>query len=122
MIVMRRVVIGSLSGLFAGLLANGCLSIGVGICALPGFFLNWPISFLEGPTPWSNRFIIGMWMLGNCVFYTGVGAAIGWLASLFSRRREEPGPQCVKCGYNLTGNVSGVCPECGKSLVEESPY
>jgi len=20
---------------------------------------------------------------------------------------------CVKCGYNLTGNVSGVCPECG---------
>ena len=21
-----------------------------------------------------------------------------------------------KCGYNLTGNVSGVCPECGKGL------
>jgi hypothetical protein len=20
---------------------------------------------------------------------------------------------CVHCGYNLTGNVSGVCPECG---------
>jgi len=20
---------------------------------------------------------------------------------------------CVRCGYNLTGNVSGVCPECG---------
>ncbi len=20
---------------------------------------------------------------------------------------------CVECGYNLTGNVSGVCPECG---------
>ena len=20
---------------------------------------------------------------------------------------------CRKCGYNLTGNVSGVCPECG---------
>ncbi len=20
---------------------------------------------------------------------------------------------CIKCGYNLTGNVSGVCPECG---------
>ena len=22
-------------------------------------------------------------------------------------------PRCVSCGYNLTGNVSGVCPECG---------
>ena len=21
--------------------------------------------------------------------------------------------QCPRCGYNLTGNVSGVCPECG---------
>src|SRR5690242_19934313 len=24
----------------------------------------------------------------------------------------EP-PACDKCGYNLQGNVSGVCPECG---------
>ncbi len=23
---------------------------------------------------------------------------------------------CPACGYNLTGNVSGVCPECGKPL------
>ena len=22
-------------------------------------------------------------------------------------------PQCPKCGYNLTGNESGTCPECG---------
>ncbi|GJM24523.1 MAG: hypothetical protein DHS20C16_09380 [Phycisphaerae bacterium] len=25
---------------------------------------------------------------------------------------------CRGCGYNLTGNVSGVCPECGKSTAE----
>ncbi len=25
-------------------------------------------------------------------------------------------PTCLKCGYNLTGNVSGVCPECGRKL------
>lgn len=23
---------------------------------------------------------------------------------------------CVKCGYDLTGNTSGVCPECGEAL------
>lgn len=24
---------------------------------------------------------------------------------------------CVKCGYDLTGNISGVCPECGTPRV-----
>ena len=23
---------------------------------------------------------------------------------------------CRHCGYNLTGNISGVCPECGTSV------
>ncbi len=23
---------------------------------------------------------------------------------------------CRNCGYNLTGNVSGRCPECGRSI------
>jgi hypothetical protein len=38
--------------------------------------------------------------------------------ALFSRRlwkaadRLRPG-LCRSCGYDLTGNVSGVCPECG---------
>ena len=27
-------------------------------------------------------------------------------------RRRRKG-LCVKCAYDLTGNVSGVCPECG---------
>ncbi|MCG3128230.1 MAG: hypothetical protein CHACPFDD_03107 [Phycisphaerae bacterium] len=25
-------------------------------------------------------------------------------------------PTCARCGYNLTGNVSGSCPECGRPL------
>ena len=25
-------------------------------------------------------------------------------------------PVCIACGYNLTGNVSGVCPECGTAV------
>jgi predicted amidophosphoribosyltransferase len=28
-------------------------------------------------------------------------------------RRTRGGPICPRCGYSLTGNVSGVCPECG---------
>lgn len=25
-------------------------------------------------------------------------------------------PTCLGCGYDLTGNVSGVCPECGRRI------
>jgi uncharacterized paraquat-inducible protein A len=27
---------------------------------------------------------------------------------------------CIKCGYSLTGNSSGVCPECGTSTAKDS--
>lgn len=26
---------------------------------------------------------------------------------------------CVKCGYNLKGNLSGICPECGSGRLEK---
>ena len=31
-------------------------------------------------------------------------------------RRQRREGHCAKCGYNLTGNVSGVCPECGTAI------
>jgi len=38
-------------------------------------------------------------------------AFLWWL----DRRRIPPG-HCQNCGYNLTGNVSGTCPECGSRI------
>jgi hypothetical protein len=35
------------------------------------------------------------------------------------RRRLARG-QCGLCGYNLRGNVSGVCPECGTEVIAVS--
>ncbi len=35
----------------------------------------------------------------------------GWL----DRRRYPPG-HCRRCGYDLTGNQSGRCPECGRAM------
>jgi hypothetical protein len=32
-----------------------------------------------------------------------------------SRPRRMPGT-CVQCGYDLTGNTSGQCPECGTTI------
>ncbi|MFH1746838.1 MAG: MFS transporter [Planctomycetota bacterium] len=36
--------------------------------------------------------------------------------------QEDTGaaPRCLECGYNLTGNVSGVCPECGEPCALET--
>ena len=32
------------------------------------------------------------------------------------RNRRRKRGLCVQCGYNLTGNVSGRCPECGMQI------
>ncbi len=40
--------------------------------------------------------------------------AIGFvLAASWLRHRRPQGGRCRVCGYDLTGNVSGRCPECG---------
>jgi hypothetical protein len=43
-----------------------------------------------------------------------------WLISRYREYRRlksyESHDHCLACGYNLTGNVSGVCPECGTKI------
>jgi len=36
-------------------------------------------------------------------------------------RRRRPEGHCPSCGYNLTGNSSGVCPECGAACKAADP-
>jgi hypothetical protein len=44
------------------------------------------------------------------------------IVNIFARRRLAKrldrllAGRCIGCGYDLTGNVSGVCPECGKPI------
>jgi len=37
------------------------------------------------------------------------------------RVRPGEGPKCEQCGYDLTGNISGVCPECGSDAPTPPP-
>jgi hypothetical protein len=37
-------------------------------------------------------------------------------STLFWRRLPYPSDHCQSCGYNLQGNTSGTCPECGKAV------
>ncbi len=48
----------------------------------------------------------------NSLAYSAIGALIGWF---WPTPRQGPG-HCPKCDYDLTGNVSGVCPECGTEI------
>jgi len=38
--------------------------------------------------------------------------AIAFIRGPYRRYRRHRKGLCLKCGYNLTGNASGVCPEC----------
>lgn len=88
---------------------------------------RWP-----GPEyPLGNRHIFGLLYSFECVFASGVircaalphplvcgfllavAVSTGAHAPLRRWRRRRHG-WCVHCGYNLVGNVSGVCPECGQ--------
>jgi len=39
-----------------------------------------------------------------------------WVVLRRARSRRIARRLCPTCGYNLTGNVSGVCPECGAAI------
>jgi hypothetical protein len=55
--------------------------------------------------PWTET-IVPFWLL------VIVSAAPGLVLLWHHRRQRAPG-SCRRCGYDLTGNVSGICPECG---------
>jgi hypothetical protein len=58
------------------------------------------------------RLIVPLWIP---FVVLAVPTALLWS---LDRRRIPPG-HCRKCGYNLTGNVSGICPECGTPVKRE---
>ena len=52
-----------------------------------------------------------------CPLWLLLGASAMPTALLWwrDRRARLPGA-CRQCGYNLTGNVTGICPECGREI------
>jgi hypothetical protein len=68
-----------------------------------GLGLPW---YLWKSYPGSHRFqcIVPLWIL---LLISTVFTGILW------RIDRHPKGFCSRCGYNLTGNTSGICPECG---------
>lgn len=64
---------------------------------------------------WAGAFardtgILPLWLL-LCLAVAATGF-LWW-------RNRAPVGHCGKCGYDLTGNVSGRCPECGDASFQE---
>jgi hypothetical protein len=51
------------------------------------------------------------------VAFAATMPSLRWFARQRRLRAEREGG-CVHCHYNLTGNVSGVCPECGSAIAK----
>ncbi len=101
-------------------LSKGCLVFGRGNYSLParGSSSGWmgsslvPAGDLYGRV--GNAWQISLPLLVLLAFTSIPTAFLWWL----DRRRIAPG-HCQKCGYNLTGNTSGICPECGEKVSQE---
>lgn len=67
--------------------------------------------------------LIGQWLRELALFIAIMTCWPGaWLAWRARRRRRVKGAlYCRKCNYELTGNTSGQCPECGVNLHKKRP-
>jgi hypothetical protein len=108
-------------------LACGSLTINIG--RKPSVFEKWTCAKgLEfgtayepglslGDLPWLWTFDQPWSVMGELPLWL-VCPPLALLVLLVSslRRRSKRGDFCLKCGYNLAGNVSGRCPECGSAV------
>jgi hypothetical protein len=65
---------------------------------------------IDGSSPEPGRFTIFVAVLAF------PACTVAGLPFLLSPSNSESIGHCKKCGYDLTGNVSGRCPECGSAL------
>ncbi len=69
-----------------------------------GLFLPYTVEWW-----WQKLIVIPLWIMFLPMM--AISTLFWWLGH---RGRLPPG-SCKDCGYNLTGNVSGRCPECGNA-------
>ena len=114
---VRAVVIGLLLGFAFGVfldLAAFVLQFGLFIYA--GAVVVLGISDLLGLKDFAASGVaFSLMVVANALVYAAFG---GIVSSVVPRkaRDEDSVPRCIRCGYNLTGNESGTCSECGAKV------
>jgi hypothetical protein len=80
--------------------------LGLGICAFDELWSD-PDSVRLKP-------LLGWGVSVSTVIFGGWCLAV-WRRSYDRRKRIDQG-RCAHCDYDLTGNLSGTCPECGEKI------
>ena len=89
--------------------------------AFPFLLLTVPFGDTVSVTKWVILFVL----LGGFQWFVFVGLIVKvakqkdlrWkIVPPWRWQPPRPAGHCQQCGYNLTGNVSGRCPECGKKI------
>ena len=93
-----------------GGLSFGVVGLIVGLIVIPTF------EYYGFGDPFISEYLIPASILLGFV----VAAVAAWKAYRFSRWEKYAKGMCRKCGYDLRGNTSGVCPECGATVFRGS--
>ena len=90
------------------------------VFSMTAFSLTMVVWMLLGPRLSSELLGLGI-VLGTCGGAIGLGFIIARDVYTSCRWRlvEDGTPYCHNCDYNLTGNESGICPECGEPITTE---
>ena len=88
---------------------------------LCGFeWYSWNASLLSGSSIWVRTVVIPFWFLAALISVPPVLHLTGTIRRRWVELRFRRG-HCPRCGYNLTANTTGVCPECGTAVPAAAP-
>ena len=105
---------GAVVAVNAILFATGCY-LALELVDLPGIAFTAPLYISFTPPPRFFAFAVPPTILAVSALAWGyVGGRI--VGGAIARRTLLMKGYCSACGYNLTGNTSGVCPECGTKV------
>lgn len=111
------------SGCCGGVLRRRCdrqHAIAKVLLASPGTYLGlfFTAFVILGPTPVEGSFVYLLCLGCGPPLLSWTAVALGWRPWGVRPPRAASGSvrACTTCGYNLTGNESGVCPECGTAV------
>ncbi len=116
-----------LSAVPAGILAGRQKCIAAGMVILAASMLS---AFMTLMAVGGNWHVLGSWQQfrGEGLQALRIWGPYFTVAGLFAgaivytrrwRKLRNNMEECRQCGYNLTGNVSGKCPECGSPVPED---
>jgi predicted MFS family arabinose efflux permease len=81
--------------------------LGIGACPGGGYFG----AYYPQHVPWAL-------LVGAVIVIASVTLNVV-LTLKFRPPPDDGAPYCQECGYNLTGNESGICPECGEPVKDQ---